>query len=75
MKDPQEPGFLQSVICFGGVIVIVIAGLLWLEVSLHSLLLIAIVWVAVHSATLGFSFLAIKTAMISKVLAPSLSSF
>jgi NhaC family Na+:H+ antiporter len=67
MKDPQEPGFLQSVICFGGVIVIVITGLLWLEVSLHSLLLIAIVWVAVHSATLGFSFLAIKTAMISGI--------
>lgn len=67
MKDPQEPGFLQSVICFGGVIVIVIAGLLWLEISLHSLLLIAIVWVAVHSATLGFSFQAIKTAMISGI--------
>ena len=67
MKDPREPGFLQSVICFGGVIVIVIAGLLWLEVSLHSLLLIAIVWVAAHSATLGFSFQAIKTAMISGI--------
>jgi len=67
MKDPREPGFLQSVICFGGVIVIVIAGLLWLEVSLHSLLLIAIIWVAAHSATLGFSFQAIKTAMISGI--------
>jgi NhaC family Na+:H+ antiporter len=67
MRDPQEPGFLQSVICFGGVIVIVIAGLLWLEISLHSLLLIALVWVAVHSTTLGFSFLAIKTAMISGI--------
>jgi NhaC family Na+:H+ antiporter len=55
------------VICFGGVIVIVIAGLLWLEISLHSLLLIAIVWVAVHSTTLGFSFQAIKTAMISGI--------
>ena len=67
MRDPQEPGFLQSVICFGGVIVIVIAGLLWLEISLHSLLLIALVWVAVHSAFLGFSFQAIKTAMISGI--------
>jgi len=67
MRDPQEPGFLQSVICFGGVIVIVIAGLLWLEISLHSLLLIALVWVAVHSATLGFSFQAIKTAMIAGI--------
>jgi len=67
MRDPQEPGFPQSVICFGGVIVIVIAGLLWLEISLHSLLLIAIVWVAVHSAILGFSFQAIKTAMVSGI--------
>lgn len=67
MRDPQEPGFLQSVICFGGVIVIVIAGLLWLEISLHSLLLIALVWVAVQSAILGFSFRAIKTAMISGI--------
>ena len=67
MKDVQEPGFLQSVVCFGGVIVIVIAGLLWLEISLHSLLLIALVWVAVHSTILGFSFHAIKTAMIAGI--------
>jgi NhaC family Na+:H+ antiporter len=67
MRDPQEPRFLQSVICFGGVIVIVIAGLLWLEVSLHSLLLIALVWVAAHSVVLGFSFQAIKTAMIDGI--------
>ena len=67
MRDPQEPGFLQSAICFGGVIVIVIAGLLWLEISLHSLLLIAIVWVAGHSAHIGFSFQAIKSAMISGI--------
>lgn len=67
MKDPQDPHFLQSAICFGGVITIVIAGLLWLEVSLHSLLLIAIVWVAVHSAILGFSFQAIKAAMIAGI--------
>jgi NhaC family Na+:H+ antiporter len=67
MRDQQEPGFLQSALCFGGVIVIVIAGLLWLEISLHSLLLIALVWVAGHSAGLGFSFPAIKTAMISGI--------
>jgi NhaC family Na+:H+ antiporter len=67
MTDQKEPGFLQSALCFGGVIVIVIAGLLWLEISLHSLLLIALVWVAGHSAGLGFSFPAIKTAMISGI--------
>ena len=67
MKEPREPGFLQSAVCFGGVIVIVIAGLLWLEISLHSLLLIALVWVAVHSAFLGFNFHAIKTAMMGGI--------
>lgn len=67
MKGPQEPGFLQSLVCFGGVIVIVIAGLLWLGISLHSLLLIALVWVAGHAAFLGFHFQEIKSAMISGI--------
>ncbi|MDA0706395.1 MAG: Na+/H+ antiporter NhaC [Proteobacteria bacterium] len=67
MKGPQEPGFSQSLICFGGVIVTVIAGMLWLNINLHSLLLIALVWVACHSAVLGFRFHAIKSAMISGI--------
>ncbi|MDE0002857.1 MAG: hypothetical protein OXQ29_09195 [Rhodospirillaceae bacterium] len=41
MKDPREPGFLHSVLSFGGVVAIVIAGLLWLGISLHSLLIVA----------------------------------
>jgi len=67
MKGPQEPGFLQSLVCFGGVVVIVIAGLLWLSISLHSLLLIALVWVAGHSTFLGFHFQEIKSAMIAGI--------
>ena len=67
MRDQQESGFLQSMICFGGVIVIVIVGLLWLGINLHSLLLIALVWVAGHSVGLGFDFPAIKSAMISGI--------
>ncbi len=67
MKVPQEPGFLQSLICFGGVIATVITGMLWLNISLHSLLLIALVWVACWSAALGSGFSAIKSAMISGI--------
>jgi len=67
MKGPQEPRFLQSLVCFVGVIVIVIAGLLWLSISLHSLLLIALVWVAGHSTFLGFHFQEIKSAMIAGI--------
>lgn len=64
MRGPQEPSFLQSLVCFGGVILTVIFGLLGLGISLHSLLLIALVWVASHSMALGFTFQAVKSAMI-----------
>jgi len=67
MKAPREPEFLQSLICFGGIIVIVISGMLWLGISLHSLLVIAVVWVACHSSLIGFSYLEIKSAMISGI--------
>ena len=68
MKGQQEPGFSQSLICFGGVIIIVIAGLLWMNINLHSLLLIALVWVAGHSAALGFHFKELKAAMIAGIV-------
>ena len=67
MKELQEPGFWHSALCFGGVIVIVISGMLWLGISLHSLLVIAVVWVAGHSALLGFSYDTIKSAMITGI--------
>ena len=67
MKDIQDPGFLHSLLCFGGVIVIVISGLLWLGISLHSLLVIALLWVAGHSYWLGFSYKSIKSSMISGI--------
>ena len=67
MKDIQDPGFLHSLLCFGGVIVIVISGLLWLGISLHSLLVIALVWVAGHSYWLGFNYKSIKFSMISGI--------
>ena len=67
MEDSQEPSFLHSLICFGGVIVIVISGMLWLGISLHSLLVIAVVWVAGHSSWLGFSYQKIKSSMISGI--------
>ena len=45
----------------------VISGMLWLGISLHSLLVIAVVWVAGHSSWLGFSYQKIKSAMISGI--------
>jgi NhaC family Na+:H+ antiporter len=67
MKGQEEPGFLHSLITFGGVIVTVIVGLLWLGISLHSLLIVALVWVAGNTALLGYRFDSIKTAMTSGI--------
>lgn len=64
MTSPREPDFLRSAICFGGVIATVIVGVLSLGIGLHSLLLIALVWVAGHAAAQGFRFEDIKSAMI-----------
>ena len=66
-EEPQDPSFLHSLICFSGVIVIVISGMLWLGISLHSLLVLSVVWVASHSSLLGFNYLEIKSAMISGI--------
>ena len=67
MEDSQDPSFLHSLICFGGVIVIVIAGMLSLDINLHSLLVFAVIWVASHSARLGYGFNTIKFAMIAGI--------
>ena len=67
MKNQKESSFLQSIICFGGIVLIVIIGLLWLNISLHTLLLISIVWTALHSVNLGFDFKSIKSAMIKGI--------
>lgn len=67
LESSQDPGFWHSLLCFGGVIVIVISGIVWLGISLHSLLVIALVWVALHSSLLGFNYEEIKTAMIAGI--------
>ena len=56
MKQSQAPNFWHSLVTFGGVIVIVIVGLLWFGISLHSLLLIALIWVSAHAVAIGFDF-------------------
>ncbi|MCZ0953692.1 MAG: hypothetical protein OXQ89_11375 [Rhodospirillaceae bacterium] len=41
MKDPREAVSVHSVLGYGGVVAIVIVGLLWLGISLHTLLIAA----------------------------------
>ena len=67
MNGPKETTFEHSLVSFGGVIVIVITGLLWLGISLHSLLLVALIWIGGQAMLLGFCFQEIKSAMISGI--------
>ena len=67
MNNPREPGFLHSVLSFGGVVAIVIVGLLWFQISLHSLLIVALVWIAGNAAAIGHNYASIKSAMTSGI--------
>ena len=67
MKDPREPGLLHSVLSFGGVVTIVIVGLLWLGISLHSLLIVALIWIAGNAIAIGHDYASVKTAMTSGI--------
>ena len=67
MKEPQEPRLPHSVLSFGGVVTIVIVGLLWFGISLHSLLLVSLVWVAGNAVAIGHRYASIKAAMTSGI--------
>ena len=58
---------LHSVLSFGGVVAIVIVGLLWFRISLHSLLIVALVWIAGNAAAIGHNYASIKSAMTSGI--------
>ncbi|MBL8265242.1 Na+/H+ antiporter NhaC [Steroidobacter sp.] len=66
-RPTTEPDFLRSALGFGGVIAIVIVGILGFGINLHTLLMLALVWVAGHAAALGLSFDEIKSAMIAGI--------
>lgn len=52
---------------FGGVVAIVIVGLLGFGISLHSLLIVALIWIAGNAVTIGHDYASIKTAMTSGI--------
>ena len=62
-----NPGLIQSVICFLGVVGCIAFGLLLLDVSLHSILFFALLWASGHARWLGYDFLAIRTLMATAI--------
>ncbi|MEX1198640.1 MAG: Na+/H+ antiporter NhaC [Pseudohongiellaceae bacterium] len=75
--EPEAPAFLHSLVCFGGNLLLISAGLFALEVSLHILLFLCLIWTGLHLRWLGHDFNAIRDMMnagISRAL-PALYIF
>ena len=54
---------MHAALCFGGVIVIIAAGLFLYAVSLHSLMFVCLLWVSSNASRLGYSFTEIRALM------------
>ena len=52
----KEPGTMMSFLVFGIAIAIILTGVVILEFDVHIVLLLALIFVCVVSATLGYSF-------------------
>ncbi|MDG1997499.1 MAG: Na+/H+ antiporter NhaC [Emcibacteraceae bacterium] len=63
MSDIRTPSFLQSAICFGGIIGMIITGMIVYSIPIHVIIMIAIIWTAGHAYSLGYKFQQIKEAM------------
>ncbi len=59
----HQPSFLQSLICCIGILVLISAGLFVFALSLHVVMLLAIIWVAAHAHSVGYSFPDIRRMM------------
>lgn len=59
----QNPGAWHGSLCFLGIIVLIGTGLFWLEVSLHSLLFLCLIWAGANARWLGYDYRNIRQFM------------
>lgn len=57
------PSFLQAVICFAGMFLLISLGLFVYEASIHAIIFLALVWVSLQARWLGYSFAGIRRMM------------
>ncbi|MFK7863075.1 MAG: Na+/H+ antiporter NhaC [Pseudohongiellaceae bacterium] len=65
---PPPPSFLQSLLCFCTIVITIAGGLFWLQISLHSLMFLCLVWVGLHAYSLGYSYSQIRDLMNAALL-------
>ena len=59
----KDPTVWNSLVCVGGVLLIVVAGVLFSDVEVHILLLAALSWAGLNTTLLGYPFRNIKRLM------------
>ncbi len=57
------PSFFHAMVCFAGVLLLISCGLFVWQASLHALIFLALIWVALQARGLGYSFIAIRRMM------------
>jgi len=57
------PGFGQSLLCFGGIVLMISVGLFVLGVDLHSLMFISLLWAGIHARILGYDYGSVRQMM------------
>ncbi|MCC3859735.1 Na+/H+ antiporter NhaC [Pseudemcibacter aquimaris] len=71
MTDHKLPSFWHSLVCFGGILVLIVTGVVVYRISIQVLLLLSITWASIHTMLLGYKFSEVKNIMsdgISKAL-------
>lgn len=63
VAEAKKPGHKQAAMCFAVNLLIIATGLFVLDVSLHVLLFICLMWTAVNAQLLGYDFPAIRQMM------------
>lgn len=61
----RSPGFLQSLLCFSVVVVLIAGGLFGLGISLHTLMFLCLLWVGLNAFSLGYGYTQIRELMTS----------
>lgn len=63
MNEIKLPSFNQALLCFSGITVMIVVGVLAFKISIHALLLLSIIWTCCHTYFLGYNFQEIKKLM------------
>ncbi|MDG1996229.1 MAG: Na+/H+ antiporter NhaC [Emcibacteraceae bacterium] len=63
MNTHKLPSFWHALICFGGILIVIVTGVVAFRISIQVLLMLSIIWASIHTYMLGYKFSEIKGIM------------